>query len=437
MQVHRTPVQINFSALAKRTFPAKTLFSRILLIIVVPIICSQIISTYMFYRRHWDLIGTSMISSLASEMALIVRAHKVLPRNAASLSLVSYEPVPECSLKQSKRSELDPEIAELRTELTAQLGTAAITIAYNPANRGVMACVTNEGASLLFSILRQRVYSSSTHVFILWMIGSTIVLSTLSILFARNQTRSIKNLSIAAKKLGSSKSFYFSPQGAEEVKVVGYALLRMKSSLEKQIKERTRMLAAISHDLKTPLTRMKIAIALEDQKSQSLQRIEADVNEMGQTISDYMLFAKEDGAFNPEIVDVSKLLLALKEKYGAEVIVGSSSIYAHTSTRLLNRILANVLDNAAKFGSMVRILLREQDDSVVIEVHDNGPGMSDEDLASVGEPFYRTQESIGRGVNGSGLGLTITHMLIEKIGGSLKLSRSELGGLAVRIKIKR
>ncbi|MEI6187423.1 MAG: histidine kinase dimerization/phospho-acceptor domain-containing protein, partial [Alphaproteobacteria bacterium] len=293
-----------------KNFMPSTLLSRMLLIIIIPTILAQLISTYIFYHRHWDNVSNSMLYSLAGEISFISELHKKLNekdikklRTYTNLKYVFYKGK-KISINQSS---LSGELKILQKNLQNNLDNP-LRLRYDKNNKEIQIQVQIEDGILFFEVPRSRLYTPTKYIFILWMLGITSVLLVFSIIFSKNQIRSITKLSVAAEKFGTGLSIEsFKPEGAIEVRKVGLAFLEMKQRIENQIKQRTEMLAGVSHDLRTPITRIKLQLAIMKQ-SEALQEINHDIQDMENIINDYLDFARGEDSYHTTKIDLGNLL---------------------------------------------------------------------------------------------------------------------------------
>ena len=412
-----------------------------LLIIIVPTFIAQLISTYMFYHRHWDHVKRYMIYTLAGEIALIAgvykNVNKVDMEKLHAYAFLQYRFYPDRSFVYIDQ-ELSQELSILKSSLQYNLPHNLIDIGYNKNSENIEVAIQIDGGVLSFEVAKKRIFSSSTYIFILWMIGSTFILLTLSVLFARNQTRSIVRLSIAAKKLSTGAEYTFTPQGATEVKTVGYALLSMKQKIEQQVKEKTKILAGVSHDLKTPMTRFNLQLALM-KPSRHTKEMKEDVIQMEKTINDYLKFACGEDLSPTKLVNLSRLLKKIvKESTTGNIPIsfsGSPDLHVIAIENPLSRAIINFIDNAKRLATKIVIKIYETDENIVIKIHDNGPGIPISERSKVLEPFYRIDHSRNQDFGGVGLGMSISNDIITKIGGNINLSKSFMGGLLITISL--
>ncbi|NRA74214.1 MAG: HAMP domain-containing histidine kinase [Rickettsiales bacterium] len=428
----------------KKLLP-KTLFFRMLLIIIVPTLIAQIISTYIFYNKHWDNLRKYIIYNLSNEISLVVNTYKSLPKtklpkiNKYTFLRYNFSPKNEI-IKLKSYHKLPKEIKILQTNIEYNLPNKTIDVAYNRKTKEVQINIGQiSGGTLSFHINHKKLFIKSTYTFIIWMIGSSLTLLIITLLFAKNQIRSITRLSKVAHKLSKGQSVKrFIPHGASEVRNAGHAFLKMKQTIEEEVKKKSEMLAWVSHDLRTPLTRMKLQLAMI-QKTEQTTMLQQDVHQMEKIINDYLNFAKGDTAFKVKNTNLSQLFKEITKtaKIGTNCIFEThieDKIYAKINDNQLKRALFNLIDNAKRFGSKIIIkLYKNQNKSIVIEIHDNGSGIAESEIKNVFKPFYRGDNYKNQRANGVGLGIPIAATIIKNHNGLIKFTNSPLGGVMITI----
>lgn len=413
-----------------------------LLIIIIPTMAAQCISTYMFYSKHWENVKKYMIYTLAGEISFISEIHsKVTKSKMAKINaytFLQYKFHKGKKLTVSNRK-LPRELRVLKSNLQYNLPNNNIDIKFNKYSDEIEVDVQTDRGVISFDISKKRIYASSTYIFIIWMFVSTLILLTLAILFAKNQIKSITRLSIAATKFSKgAKVSKFTPQGAIEVRAAGYALLKMKEKIEQQVKEKTKMLAGVSHDLKTPLTRFKLELELM-KKDNHTSEMKKDILQMEKTINDYLDFARGEDLISTKLINLNALLNALLNKAKTNKVkitfIEQNTAYANIKENQFKRAISNFIDNAKRFSSSILVKLYEDKSHIITEIHDNGPGISNTQMDKVLEPFYRVDNARNQDFGGVGLGMSISSDIITKHQGSIALSKSNMGGLLVTIKL--
>ena len=287
---------------------------------------------------------------------------------------------------------------------------------------------------------RSQAYASNSQIFLLWMVGTSLVLLTVAILFLRNQIKPILRLAEAAESFGKGRPppDDFRPRGAREVRQAAHAFVEMRNRIERHVEQRTIMLAGVSHDLRTVLTRFKLQLALFED-SPELEAMRADVDEMQAMLEDYMAFAKGDGGEEIVRADIGEILGEVKSQaHGAkhvEVEVKDGPLIVPVRRHAFKRAIANLVNNAARFAEHVNVSATKQNGALTIEVEDDGPGIPEAEHEQVFRPFYRLDHARNQDSGSTGLGLAIARDIARIHGGDIALSRSPLGGLKAVLKV--
>ncbi len=281
----------------------------------------------------------------------------------------------------------------------------------------------------------KKFFSSTTYVFALWVLFSSLLFTGIAVLFLRNQIRPVLRLAAAAKNFGLGRDIdNFKPEGATEVRQAAISFLQMRDRIRRHIEERTRMLAGVSHDLRTPLTRMRLQLAMMN-KDDNIENLQEDVSEMERMVNGYLDFARGEGKEKIESTDIGKLIsetLAGLHKNGLSVqFICNSSLTMDIRRNDLKRCLWNLVTNAGRYGTMINVTMTAADKTLEIAVEDNGPGIPAEKREDVFKAFYRLDESRNIETGGVGLGLTITRDIVVAHGGKIYMEDSALGGLRV------
>jgi two-component system osmolarity sensor histidine kinase EnvZ len=285
----------------------------------------------------------------------------------------------------------------------------------------------------------RRLFSPTSYIFILWMVGSALVLFAVAIIFMRNQIRPIKRLAAAAEALGKGGDVLdFKPEGATEVRQAAAAFLLMRERIQRQITQRTEMLAGVSHDLRTPLTRMKLALDMVGEGPE-VEELMDDVAEMETMIAGYLAFARGEGTEATQPTDLTRLLsdaVANARREGAEVeATVPPDMFLPLRPNAMRRGLANLLGNARRHATLIRVTAEQRRNAVVITLDDNGPGIPPPMREEVFRPFFRLDSSRNSDTGGAGLGLTIARDVVRGHGGDITLDDSPMGGLRVLIRL--
>lgn len=428
----------------------KGLYWRTLLIIVAPAALLQLIITLVFLDDHWQATSKRMSQGVAADVALIIQLYErnPTPENFADLQALAQRPlrleiemqpgspleVPRC---RAFGSTLDRHFTRA---LTQDLGREVWYDSTCPGTQVVIRVPTENGV-LQLKAFRDRVQARSGPLFVAWISGATIFLVIVSIIFIRNQVRPIEKLAAAMEHFGRGEDKGpFRVRGAREVRGATLAFFDMRARIKRHIEQRSQLLAGVSHDLRTPLTRLKLQLALMPD-SPEVDDAKRDLAEMEDTLQEYLAFAKGLTDEAPERVDLAHLaqdVVNNASRDGADIeveVLGEAA--APGRTRALKRCLANLIDNAAAHGDKVRVTVRSEGDVVTVSVDDDGPGISEELYEEAFRPFSRLDATRSRNQKGVGLGLAIARDVARSHGGDIILSRSQLGGLRATLRLPR
>lgn len=434
----------------KRMVPA-TLFARSMLIMMTPVVLAQAIATFVFYDRHWDTMTNRLANSVAGEIALVIE----------QLSRDGDEKAREETLSMAARHTdilftwtagevLDDPPARLYSGLEETLGQALDDrvrrpwrINSNVAHKWIEIRVQMPDGVLSVLSPERRLYSFTSYLFIIWMLGSSLVLFSIATLFMRNQIRPIRRLAVAADAFGKGRDISdFRPEGALEVRQAAHAFLLMRDRIRRQIAQRTEMLAGVSHDLRTPLTRMKLQLAMMPDMAE-VEEIKADVAEMQVMIDGYLSFARGDGEEEERQVDLSLLLAEIAgnaRREGARLtldptVTQGEAVVLPLRLLSLRRCLTNLIGNAARYGRHVWLSLERRGNFVEILIDDDGPGIPEDQREAVFRPFHRLEPSRNQKTGGVGLGLTIARDIARRHGGDILLRDSPQKGLRAVVRL--
>lgn len=419
-------------------FAPTSLFVRFFLIIVLPIVFAQIIATYIFYNRHWFSVSKNMAHSLANDIQIMLYLDDHEIPNIQKNKLFEDLRIQISKRKYNKKTAIKDhfdEDAEFLYHALKKKFSVPIRVRFADKNNSIKAEIFRNGTSYTFTTDSKRVDNPTTYIFILWMTGASLIFLLLSVVFARNQIRPIIKLARAADRFGKGHhTVYLKPEGAMEIRKASMAFLKMKERIERQISHRTEMLAGVSHDLRTPLTRMKLQLALS--KDSELESMLEDLKDMENMINSYIDFARGDAKELNKTIIFSKFVEKAVLPYANQAIQVTQvpNVKISLKTEAIKRCFQNLLDNGFKYATQVVINSYLDGNELIIDIHDNGPGIPKDRYEDVFKPFFRLEESRNKYTGGTGLGLAITKDVINNHGGEIKLGTSEiLGGLKVSI----
>ncbi len=432
-----------------------SLLPRAILIVIVPLIALQMIVAFVFVQRHFEGVTRQMTRNIARELAVAQQVIDTSPSTAiAQLRLINLsEPLAiQLTLTPGDAVEnvhlrrwIDLSGRALITEMEALLGTSlAIDLVAN--DREVDARLLTEKGILRAVIPRSRVTASNPHQLLVLMAVASTVLSIIAIAFLRNQMRPILQLAEASDAFGKGRSVPFRPAGADEVRRAGSAFLAMRTRIERAIEQRTLMLSGVSHDLRTPLTRMKLTLAMADDLPEATA-MAGDVDDMEKMLNGFLAFARGDGQEEIAEVDLVELVEDIATQARRAGINIETQCYNDTRqdpvmplrVDAVRRAVQNLITNAGRYGNQVRVCLRFTRRSAFFTVEDDGPGIPEDRYEEVMRPFTRLDEARNQDKGGGvGLGLAIAQDIARSHGGALELGESEiLGGLKCTLRIPR
>jgi two-component system osmolarity sensor histidine kinase EnvZ len=430
----------------------KGLYARALIIIITPIVLLESVVAFVFMERHWEAVTRRLSEATARDIAALIDIYRDYPhgdnharliemaRDRLNLSL-RFLPAGDLPAAQPKPffSLLDRTLSnEIRKHVKYPYWIDTVGN-----SRHVEIRVKLDPAVLRFVATRSQTYASNSHIFLMWMVGTSVVLLTVAILFLRNQIRPILRLAEAADAFGKGRPVPedFRPRGAREVRQAAQAFLEMRDRIKQHVDQRTTMLAGVSHDLRTVLTRFKLELALIGD-SQEIRALKADVNEMQHMLEDYLAFSKGDGGEEAKPTNLRELLEEIYEDaqiYGTPVELKlrkrREDLVLPLKRQALKRAITNLVSNAARFGDQVVIRAATERTWLRIEVDDDGPGIPPAERVNVFRPFYRLDHARNQDTGNTGLGLAIARDIARSHGGDIALGQSSLGGLRAIITV--
>jgi len=425
----------------------KGLYARALIIIIAPMVLLQSVVAYVFMERHWQLVTQRLSAAVVQDIAAIVEITEAYPQDSGYEKLTSIVdksmnldmeilpagPLPEIGprpffsiLDAALTDELDLKIK--RQFWIDTVGSSDLIEIRIQLDWGILRVIAN----------RSQAYASNSHIFIMWMIGTSLVLLGVAIVFLRNQIRPILALADAAKSFGKGRDIDFKPRGAQEIREAGLAFIEMRRRIERAIEQRTAMLNGVSHDLRTILTRFRLSLeVIED--SAELEALKKDVDEMSRMLEAYLAFARGEVAEQAVATDIGGLLDELKadsERHGHQTsITLAGNPIAIVRQDSFKRCLANLVANAARHGNRIALTATHDERWLSVSIDDDGPGIPAERREYVFKPFVRLDEARNVDEGGSGLGLAIARDIARAHGGDVLLSDSPLGGLRATVRV--
>jgi len=426
----------------------QTLFGRALLIIVTPLILMQAISTFIFFDRHWDTMTRRLAHTLAGDIAFIVDSLTPLPKQldlnqiflkADDILHIRLTYSPEEILVKKKAFQQWDRVRKSLQDALKERVRRPFSIDTIKKDRRIEIKVQLPQGLLNVNVHEKRLYSSTPYIFLMWMIGSSLVLFAIAIIFMRNQIRPIRRLAIAARSFGMGRgSSEIKPSGAKEVRQATQAFRQMRERISRQFAQRTEMLAGVSHDLRTPLTRMKLQIEMLERTPET-RELQDDIQEMERMIDGYLTFARGEGSESLSKINLASLIeeIISTERRDGSVInfVNKSKTIKSVTLRpqAIKRAITNLIINSKKYAETVKVEFEYNSEHAIITIDDNGPGIKPEHRDDVFKAFFRLDPSRNTDTGGTGLGLTIAKDIVQSHGGDLLLSEASLGGLRATI----
>ena len=427
----------------KKILP-KRLFYRSLIIVATPIILLQIIITVVFFDSLWIKANKGMTRSLVGEVKTLYDVYKSDQENKKmildlynenfdfTVNLKENEFLP---IKTTERW-YSPMDRSLRRELksTFQSSYWFDTTTYKELVE--IKILIDRGVLQIF-FPKNKISPSSARIFALWITLPGLLLIVIAIVFLKNQTRPIVNLAKAAEKFGKGEFVKeFRPSGAKEIRQAAYEFDKMRKRITVHLNQRSEMLSGISHDLRTPLTRLKLQLALLSQKEVA-KKMGDDIEEMERMLNEYLEFSRHQKNEETEIININAVIKDLIKNYESKPIKASfeEDVNINLRKNSIKRCLSNLIDNGLSYGKKVEILTKKMLNNVVIIVDDNGPGIPENEFQNVMKPFYRIDKSRGLNKSGVGLGLSIANDIIRSHGGNISLAKSPMNGLRVKISL--
>tara|TARA_B100001057_G_scaffold171277_1_gene172077 strand:- start:3717 stop:5036 length:1320 start_codon:yes stop_codon:yes gene_type:complete len=428
--------------LVKNILP-KRLFYRSLLIVAVPVIILQLVITIVFFDSLWIKTNKGMTKALVNEINTFIEVYndEIYQKDEITNLFSVYQDLNIEFVEDNNfiynydERWFSPIDRTLRRELKSRFGSENFWFDTTNYKELIDLRIRYELGYFKFLIPKDRITSSSARIFALWITVPAIIVIFISLIFLKNQTRPITNLAKAAEKFGRGEDIEeFKPSGASEIRQAGYEFDRMRKRILRHLNQRSEMLSGISHDLRTPLTRMKLQIAFIKDKELS-SKLAEDINEMEKMLNEYLQFTSSSFLEKDEIFNLSELIQKIIEKYDNKNIELKllEDVSINGRKNLIKRCINNLIDNAIKYGDKVNIELNKSNNNLFIKIEDNGPGIPVSEYENVFKPFYKIDKGRADSKSSVGLGLSIASDIVRSHGGNIKLEKSSLNGLAVRI----
>ncbi len=426
----------------KRAIIPNGLLGRFFLIILLPLVVVQFSLGLFFYNRHWETVSHRLARDIYGEIQLVTNVintpnlsqeerNKLIKQAEHDLLLdLSWHPQAKMPLKQKRR------LVDMSHDLVGEMKGLTFPYQITTSTDGQQRInIQLNNGILEVVVARKRFFTSTVWIFFLWMLLSSILWFGVALIFMKNQLRAIIRLAHAAEAFGIGKNVdYYKPEGATEVRHAGAAFLMMKNRLQRYLTERTAMLAGVSHDLRTPLTRLKLQLSMLPQ-DETTHAMDQDVTDMENMLNGYLTFARGDGREESKEIDLNPFMTNLvdkfkKTKHNIDLII-QNNVHVIARPSDLSRALGNLIANAGRYATYTWVKVKKQQDQVQIIIDDNGPGIPKNKRQDVFKPFVRLEESRNPATGGVGLGLTIARDILLSHGGDITLDASPQKGLRV------
>ena len=425
-----------------KLFLPKRLFYRALIIVAAPTIILQLIITIVFFDSIWIKANKNTTRALVAQLKTIEEIYQNDKQNLDFLTDsyknnfnfeigISIGELPSAT-GERKFSPMD---RSLRRELKSAFGNNKYWFSTSKFKNAVEIRVKSQNNVIEFLVPKEMVSTSSVRLFVLWTTLPSIILIIIALIFLKNQTRPLVKLAKAAEKFGKGDYVNdFRPSGAQEIRKAAYEFDRMAKRINRHLNQRSEMLSGISHDLRTPLTRLKLQLAMIDQKDLS-QKMSKDIDEMEKMLNDYLQFAKTQAQENTSNIEIGKILKEISSDLNNQnlEILFNEDIYLKGRPIALKRSFENIIQNGLSYGKKVFVDLKKSSNRALIIFDDDGPGIPVDQYKNVFKPFFRLDKSRSLNQSGVGLGLAIVEDIINSHGGSIQLAKSKYNGLQVKV----
>ena len=425
----------------KKILP-KRLFYRALLIVAAPILVLQLVITVVFFDSLWIKTNKGMTRALINEISTFVEVYdneKIDRSELENLFSLFLDLNIEFSNNkfdtQYNERWFSPIDRTLRRELKSKFNPGEYWFDTTSYKELIDIRIKYDEGYFKFLVSKDRVTSSSARLFALWITVPAIIMVIISLIFLKNQTRPITNLARAAERFGKGEIIEeFKPSGALEIRQAGHEFDKMRKRILRHLNQRSEMLSGISHDLRTPLTRMKLQIAFIKDKDLA-KKLTEDINEMEKMLNEYLQFTSSSYMEKDEAFNLSQLIEDVINKYANNNILQDlvPRVYFNGRKNLINRCLNNIIDNALKYANKVEIKLNKKNTNLFIIIDDDGPGIPNKEHENVFKPFYKIDKGRADSKSSVGLGLSIASDIVRSHGGNIMLEKSKMNGLRVKI----
>jgi len=426
----------------KKILP-RGLFYRSLIIVAAPIIILQLIISIVFFDSIWIKANKGMTKSLVSEIKTLLDIHRSNNKNNVEFLTAAYKKNFDFVINIKKNEKLpetksdrrfSPMDRSLRREMKPVFGNDYWfdTVTYIDL---VDLRILSDNKIIQIFFPKSRIAPSSVRIFVLWLTLPSVLLILIALVFLKNQTRPIVNLAKAAERFGKGESIdNLRPSGASEIRKATFEFDRMMKRINRHLTQRSEMLSGISHDLRTPLTRLKLQLAMMDKK-EIAQKMAEDIDEMEKMLSDYLQYAKSQTEEKSVKININKLIGNILKKYDPSKynFISNNMPEIQGRENLIKRCILNVIENGFAYGNKIFVETKKSINSIIVTIEDNGPGIPKNEYPNVFRPFYRIDKSRGLNKSGIGLGLSVAQDITKSHGGNISLSESRYKGLLVKI----
>ena len=421
----------------------KRLFYRSLLIVAVPVITLQLIISIVFFDSLWIKTNKGMTKALTNEIKTYLEVYDDEKYNKDEITNL-FSVYQDLNIEFIEDDNFNYEYQErwfspidrtLRRELKSKFQSKGFWFDTTSYTDLIDIRIKYQSGYFKFLVPKDRVTSSSVRIFALWITVPALIMVFISLIFLKNQTRPITNLAKAAERFGRGEEIEeFKPSGAAEIRQAGYEFDKMRKRIMRHLNQRSEMLSGISHDLRTPLTRMKLQIAfIKDEEL--AKKLAEDINEMEKMLNEYLQFTSSSYLEKDETFNLTELIKKIVIKYDNKNISTKflTDIFIKGRKNLIQRCINNLIDNGIKYGDKVNIELIKKNTNLFIKIEDNGPGIPEKEYENVFKPFYKIDKGRADSKSSVGLGLSIASDIIRSHGGNIKLEKSSMNGLGVKI----